>query len=140
MRREMVPLSFPHDLRRRLNALSDADFSSRERDSGSSSRWLFFARFCYHRLVNISLTVEMRAFLEAEVGSGAYATTSEVVRDAIRLYQRRKAEDSARLEALRNELALGLAEADRGDLLTVDAASVRGRGRERLAAKTAPSE
>ena len=74
----------------------------------------------------------MRAFLEAEVASGAYATTSEVVRDAIRLYQRRKAEDAARLEALRNEIAVGLAEADRGDLLTVDAASVKDRGRRRL--------
>jgi len=90
--------------------------------------------------VNISLTAEMRAFLEAEVASGAYATTSEVVRDAIRLYQRRKAEDAARLEVLRSEIAIGLAEADRGDLLTVDAASVKARGRKRLAAKTSAAE
>jgi antitoxin ParD1/3/4 len=90
--------------------------------------------------VNISLTAEMRAFLEAEVASGAYATTSEVVRDAIRLYQRRKAEDAARLEALRNEIDIGLAEADRGNLLTVDAASVKARGRKRLTAATAASE
>ncbi len=90
--------------------------------------------------MNISLTVEMRAFLEAEVASGAYATTSEVVRDAIRLYQRRKAEDAARLEALRNEIAVGVAEADRGDLLTVDAASVKARGRERRAATAAASD
>ena len=82
----------------------------------------------------------MRAFLEAEVASGAYATTSEVVRDAIRLYQRRKAEDAARLEALRNEIAVGLAEADRGDLVTADAASIKARGRRRLAATTAASE
>ena len=82
----------------------------------------------------------MRAFLEAEVASGAYATTSEVVRDAIRLYQRRKAEDAARLEALRKEIAVGLAEADRGDLVTVDAASIKARGRRRLAAATATSE
>ena len=82
----------------------------------------------------------MRAFLEAEVASGAYATTSEVVRDAIRLYQRRKAEDAARLEALRKEIAVGLAEADRGDLVTVDAASIKARGRRRLAATTAASE
>ena len=82
----------------------------------------------------------MRAFLEAEVASGAYATTSEVVRDAIRLYQRRKAEDAARLEALRKEIAVGLAEADRGDLVTVDAASIKARGRRRLAAATAASE
>jgi Arc/MetJ-type ribon-helix-helix transcriptional regulator len=66
--------------------------------------------------------------------------TSEVVRDAIRLYQRRKAEDAARLKALRNEIAIGLAEADRGNLLTADAASVKARGRERLAATTTASE
>ena len=82
----------------------------------------------------------MRAFLEAEVASGAYATTSEVVRDAIRLYQRRKAEDAARLEALRKEIAVGLAEGDHGDLLTVDAATIKARGRRRLAAATAASE
>ncbi len=90
--------------------------------------------------MSISLTVEMRAFLEAEVASGAYATTSEVVRDAIRLYQRRKAEDQARLEALRKEVDVGLAEAERGQLLTVEAGTVKARGRERLAAMTTAIE
>jgi antitoxin ParD1/3/4 len=41
--------------------------------------------------MNISLPEEMRAFIEAELAEGGYATASEYFRDLIREAQRRKA-------------------------------------------------
>jgi antitoxin ParD1/3/4 len=65
--------------------------------------------------MNISLPPQMQRFLEAEVKAGRYATTSEAVRDGIRLLQERKAERAARLVELRNAVAVGIAQADRGE-------------------------
>ena len=42
--------------------------------------------------VNISLTPKLDAFLQSRVKSGRYQTTSEVVREAIRLLQRQEKE------------------------------------------------
>jgi len=70
--------------------------------------------------MNISLPSQMQRFLEAEVRAGKYATTSEAVRDGIRLLQERKAERAARLEELRKAVAIGVAAADRGDFTTID--------------------
>lgn len=70
--------------------------------------------------MNISLPSQMQRFLEAEVKAGRYATTSEAVRDGIRLLQERKAERAARFEELRKAVAIGIAAADRGDFVEVD--------------------
>ena len=40
--------------------------------------------------VNISLTPELDAFLQSRVKSGRYQTTSEVVREALRLLERQE--------------------------------------------------
>jgi antitoxin ParD1/3/4 len=65
--------------------------------------------------MNISLPPQMQRFLETEVRAGRYATTSEAVRDGIRLLQERKAERAARLVELRKAVAVGIAQADRGE-------------------------
>jgi antitoxin ParD1/3/4 len=67
--------------------------------------------------VNISLTPELGAFLQSRVKSGRYQTTSEVVREALRLLeqQERKAFDQ-----LKAKLARGAAQAARGELLDGD--------------------
>ncbi|MET3613172.1 antitoxin ParD1/3/4 [Rhizobium aquaticum] len=57
--------------------------------------------------MNVSLTPEFVRFIEGEVESGAYASASEVVRDALRLLQTGREERAARLERLRQEIARG---------------------------------
>lgn len=84
--------------------------------------------------MNISLPSQMQRFLEAEVKAGRYATTSEAVRDGIRLLQERKAERAARLDELRKAVAIGIAAADRGDFVAVDAAQIKAAGRAALKA------
>jgi antitoxin ParD1/3/4 len=72
--------------------------------------------------VNISSTPELNAFLQSRVNSGQYQTTSEVVREALRLLQHREKERAAGLKQLRAKLQKGATQAERGELL--DAAEV----------------
>jgi antitoxin ParD1/3/4 len=70
--------------------------------------------------VNISLTPELDAFLQSRVKSGRYQTTSEVVREAIRLLERQEKEREEGLEELRAKLKRGAAQAKRGELMGGD--------------------
>ncbi|MPZ74426.1 MAG: type II toxin-antitoxin system ParD family antitoxin [Nitriliruptorales bacterium] len=51
--------------------------------------------------VSVTLTAEMVQAIRASVASGEYASASEVVRDALRGWQRERAEDAERLDAVR---------------------------------------
>ena len=64
---------------------------------------------------NINLTDHFDRFIETEVGSGRYGNASEVVREGLRLMERRKQEDRAKLKWLRGAVREGLDEIDRGE-------------------------
>jgi antitoxin ParD1/3/4 len=63
---------------------------------------------------NINLTDYFDRFVEAEVGSGRYGNASEVVREGLRLMDRRRQEDRAKLKWLRGAVKEGLDQIDRG--------------------------
>ena len=65
--------------------------------------------------MNVSLTPELERLVEEKVSSGQYKSASEVVRDALRLLSQRDEAHLARLEALRREVDIGIAEIDRGE-------------------------
>jgi putative addiction module CopG family antidote len=44
--------------------------------------------------INVSLTAELKRYLEAEVSDGEYSSISEVVREALRLHRKQKSEIS----------------------------------------------
>lgn len=67
--------------------------------------------------VNISLTPELGMFLQSRVKSGRYQTTSEVVREALRLLERQETQREEDLQQLKAKLDRGAAQAERGDLL-----------------------
>jgi antitoxin ParD1/3/4 len=67
--------------------------------------------------VNVSLTPELDAFLQARVKSGRYQTTSEVVREALRLLERKEAERDEAFQLLKAKLKRGALQAERGELL-----------------------
>lgn len=84
--------------------------------------------------MNVSLTAEIAAFVEAEVSGGDYVSASEVVRDALRMMRREKELEETKLRLLRDELDRGFDEAGRGHSSgrTVDDivdAVLAGRGR-----------
>jgi antitoxin ParD1/3/4 len=67
--------------------------------------------------VNISLTPELDRFLETRVKSGRYQTTSEVVREALRLLERQELEREQAFDQLKAKLQLAASEAEQGELL-----------------------
>jgi antitoxin ParD1/3/4 len=71
--------------------------------------------------MNISLTPELEQFVSRKVNSGLYQTASEVVREGLRLLRERDELHQTKLEELRKEIALGIAEADRGKVGPVNA-------------------
>jgi antitoxin ParD1/3/4 len=71
--------------------------------------------------MNISLTPELEEFVSTHVQSGRYQSASEVVRQGLRLLQEQETAQEARLEGLRNQIRIGLEQADRGELLDGEA-------------------
>ena len=65
---------------------------------------------------NVALTEQQADLVETLVGSGRYQNASEVLRDGLRLLQRREAEEKAKLEALRGALDEAEAAVATGDL------------------------
>ena len=70
--------------------------------------------------VNISITPELDRFLQSRVESGRYQTTSEVVREALRLLERREQERDEALFQLKERLERGAGQAERGELIDGD--------------------
>ena len=63
---------------------------------------------------NVVLTQRQEKLIEALVRSGRYQNASEVVREGLRLIEKRESEDAARLVALREAAAVGIAALQRG--------------------------
>jgi antitoxin ParD1/3/4 len=54
--------------------------------------------------MSITLTADMVRMLRETVADGEYTSTSEAIRDAIRVWHRARTEDAERLEAIRSRL------------------------------------
>lgn len=70
---------------------------------------------------NVVVPSPMEKSIEALVKSGRYQNFSEVVRAGIRMVIEHEAEESARLEALRNATSVGLMQLEIGEFDEVDA-------------------
>jgi antitoxin ParD1/3/4 len=86
--------------------------------------------------MNVSLTPELARFVLDKVKTGMYQTSSEVIRDGLRLLKER----DERLEALRRDIRAGFEAVGRGEFTDYDesevdelADRVKARGRGRLA-------
>jgi antitoxin ParD1/3/4 len=69
--------------------------------------------------ISISLTPELVELIKSKVASGLYTSTSEVVREALRLLERSDHHEAQRIEALRREWVEGIDSGDAG-LLNFD--------------------
>jgi antitoxin ParD1/3/4 len=54
--------------------------------------------------ISITMTPEMMQVIRASVASGEFASTSEVMRDAVRIWQRERQEHAERLDAIRQRV------------------------------------
>ncbi|MFH2094027.1 MAG: type II toxin-antitoxin system ParD family antitoxin [Pseudomonadota bacterium] len=54
--------------------------------------------------ITITLPPDMLAAIKKKVGSGSYGSTSELIREAMRLWQKREEEHQTRLSVIRERL------------------------------------
>lgn len=91
--------------------------------------------------MNVSLTPQLEAFVEAKLATGRYQTASEVVRDALRLLEEQDHLRAVQIDELRKQIAVGLDQLDRGQRSPFDEAAAErikasGRSRPRPGPKT----
>ena len=83
--------------------------------------------------MNVSLTQEFERYVSLKVASGLYQSASEVIRDGLRLMKERDDLHQSKLTELRQEIDLGLEQADRGQAHPFNgetAARIKNRGRQ----------
>jgi antitoxin ParD1/3/4 len=81
--------------------------------------------------LSIALTPEFAADIRQAIATGEYASTSEVVRDALRAWKQIRQGREVAIEGLRRLWQEGV---DSGAGEPLDAEEIKRRGRERLAA------
>jgi antitoxin ParD1/3/4 len=89
--------------------------------------------------LTITLPSEMAAAVKCAVEEGDYASTSEVVREALRAWRTKRALQSQELAALKADINKGLADVAAGRVKDFDAKSIVERGKRRLASRSRSS-
>ncbi len=84
--------------------------------------------------MNVSLTEELANFVKAKVSAGRYTSSSEVVREALRLMEKMERQEAEKLSYLRQAWKQGI---DSGDAGEVDFTALKQEARARLAASKA---
>ena len=79
--------------------------------------------------VNVSLTPELEEYVAQKVQEGLYRSQSEVVRQALRLLKEQDRLLEARINQIRADVAVGLEQADRGELIPMDQVEARLKNR-----------
>lgn len=85
--------------------------------------------------MNVSLTPELEKWVQDKVQSGLYGSSSEVVRDALRVLHQFEQERVRKLSSLQSEIQIGLEQLKAGRSKKMDESlieSIKKRGRERL--------
>ena len=83
--------------------------------------------------MNVSLTPKLEKWVQERVQSGLYNSSSEVIRDALRLLHGYEGERQRKLEGLRSELLLGHEQIRTGKKQVFDSsvvAAIKRKGRE----------
>ncbi len=86
--------------------------------------------------MTITLPSDMAATVKGAVEAGDYATSSEVVREALRDWKTKRALQLEELAALRAEIDRGLSDVAAGRVKEFDAARIIERGRKLLTGRS----
>ena len=89
--------------------------------------------------MTLTLTPELENFVREEVKRGAFATSSEYIRDLLRERYRREQDRTEKLKNLDAALARGLADAGAGRVIPLKSAFERLREELGLPAQSAPN-
>ncbi len=75
--------------------------------------------------------------VSGHVVSGLYGSASEVIREALRLFEAYQSVQSSSLVALQADIAKGMADMQAGRFVKMDMASIKAKGRATLKARSA---
>jgi antitoxin ParD1/3/4 len=85
--------------------------------------------------LTVTLPSDMAAVVKGAVEGGDYASSSEVVREALRDWKMKRALQLKEMEALQSDIDKGLTDLAEGRVQDFDAARIVARGRKLLAAR-----
>lgn len=85
--------------------------------------------------LNISLPAELENRVREHVASGLYGSASEVIREALRLFESYQGVRAATLSALKTDIDQGVADIQAGRVKEVDIEALKRRGRKTHAAR-----
>lgn len=85
--------------------------------------------------LNVSLPPELEHRVREHVASGLYGSASEVIREALRLFEAYQTVRKTNLATLKADIAKGLADERAGRVGPVDMSAIKARGRAALHAK-----
>ena len=79
--------------------------------------------------LNVSLPMELEARVRQHVASGLYGSASEVIREALRLFEAYQSVQQSSLAALKSDIERGTEDVNAGRVKPMDMASIKARGR-----------
>lgn len=82
--------------------------------------------------MNVSLPSELEARVRQRVESGMYSSASEVIREALRLFEAYEQVKISKLDSLRQDIAKGLSDVKNDRTSEVDFESLKRQGRQIL--------
>lgn len=88
--------------------------------------------------MTITLTTEMAQAVKGAVAAGEYASSSEIIREALRDWRHKRALQAQELESLRADIQAGTEDIEAGRVHDFDAERIVQKGRQRF--DPAPSE
>jgi antitoxin ParD1/3/4 len=86
--------------------------------------------------MTITMPADMAAIVKAAVDAGDYASTSEVVRDALREWKMKRAIQLQEIASLKADIDKGLADVAAGRVKDFDTKKIVERGRKLLATRS----
>ena len=86
--------------------------------------------------INVSLPIELETRVREHVASGLYGSASEVIREALRMFETFQTVQTSSFVALKADIAKGMTDVRAGRVTKVDIASIKTKGRASLKAKT----
>jgi antitoxin ParD1/3/4 len=79
--------------------------------------------------LNVSLPMELEARVRQHVASGMYGSASEVIREALRLFEAYQSVQQSSLVALKSDIERGMEDVKAGRTKPMDMAAIKARGR-----------
>lgn len=88
--------------------------------------------------MNIELPPKLTKFVEDEIKAGHYGCAQDVITAALFQMQSNQPDAAGDIESLRNEIRIGVEQADRGELADWDPSEISAEGRRQLGEMTPP--